>query len=495
MSVPGWVVASSIVLMACVAGACAGSGAGYSASQDGGDEGGADAGPDPGPTGPAIYVSTAGSDLAPGTSPSDAVQTIDAGIALASACVGAPCVVKIAEGRYQESVKLVDGVSLYGGYTVDFSVRDVTEHTAVVASSSEQPSVVATGLVAATTVDGITIEGPDLTLAGGGTPSIALSVASSGDALLISNALIVGNTGAQGVPGDAGTGTTCDASGGEGGVATDCESTPGGNGGADGDPASGGDGGGGGSSDCPSACPLVGSDGVSDGTAGAPGGDGAPGQGGTASADAMGSFATGAWTGSTGAAGLRGTNGTGGGGGGSGGTKRIRACFSCGTLLGGQGASGAPGGCAGGGGSGGGQGGASVAVLIVGSQPVFQNVTVVGGHGGTGGAGGAGAAGTSGATTLDAGLQSATQQTCGAISYSSGAGGLGGPGGSGGPGGGGAGGNGGPSLGVATLGGVGTLGQYTIKPGTGGAGGPGGTSPGLAGASGLSGATVGLQAF
>jgi hypothetical protein len=309
MRVPGWIVATSVVAWACAGGACAstGSGLAYVAS-DGGDDASGDGGDG---LGPAIYVSTTGSDLAMGTSPSDAVQTIGNGITLATSCLGGPCVVKIAEGHYAEALKLVGGVSLYGGYSTDFSMRDAANHAVIVESSNFEPTVVASGLLSATTVDGVTVQGPDLTTADGGQVSVALSIASSGTQLVVSNATVVGGTGAQGAVGATGPNNTCTAAGGQGGVATDCDSANGTGGLAGGDPINGGDGGAGGSNDCPSACPLVGSEGVSDGTGGTAGGNGSPGAGGTPATDTVGSFATGSWVGSTGGPGASGTNGTG----------------------------------------------------------------------------------------------------------------------------------------------------------------------------------------
>ena len=271
------------------------------------------------------------------------------------------------------------------------------------------------------------------------------------------------------------------STGGAGGVSDDCDSNAGGAGSASGDPVEGGDGGAGGSSDCPSACPLVNSDGISGGTAGAPGGNGVDGTGGSAAADVFGSFSGGLWTGALGVAGTRGMHGTGGGGGGSGGSKRFRACFGCNTLLGGNGGSGGPGGCGGGGGGPGGAGGGSFAI-VTDSTVTLDSLNVVGGKGGAGGVGGAGVSGQTGASAPDDGgvPGAAAEQKCGLIDYESGAGAAGGAGGAGGSGGGGAGGVGGPSVAVVTVG-AGHITQYgsTITMGTPGSGGAPGAGGGV----------------
>src|SRR5438067_13075646 len=73
---------------------------------------------------PAIFVSTAGNDALPGTSPATAVRHVGVGILRALSCAGAPCLVLIAAGTYQEQVQLHEDVNLWGGYTQDFLARD-----------------------------------------------------------------------------------------------------------------------------------------------------------------------------------------------------------------------------------------------------------------------------------------------------------------------------------------------------------------------------------
>ena len=93
---------------------------------------------------------------------------------------------------------------------------------------------------------------------------------------------------------------SCKAKGGAGGEPFDCGGSKGGNGTAGDDPPGGGEGGDPGGSNCPSACPLVGSDGTGPGNSGLPGDDGHDGLGGALAEDRSGSFVGGAWVGAPG---------------------------------------------------------------------------------------------------------------------------------------------------------------------------------------------------
>lgn len=481
-----------LVAVAATAAACATSG---SFSGDAPPQ--PDAGSPNDPAGPAIFVSPNGSDNADGATAAAPMHTIQAGIKRATACPRAPCLVKIAAGTYLEAVTLFSGVHIYGGYTPDFTARD-WQLNVVRITSSEARTVIAADLDAQTVVDGVTIAGADLSAGVDGKSSYALWVRQSQAFLVVLHATVVGGKGARGVAGASGGAGVCTATGGVGGSATDCDSAVGGDGNAGGDPESGGKGGNGGGNNCPSACPLVGTDGISDGANGKPGADGVDGPGGAPSDDAIGAFLGGEWAGKAGGFGANGTNGTGGGAGGSGGTKRIRACFGCGTLLGGRGGDGANGGCGGGGGAGGSAGGAGIAVLVIVSQPSFTDSSVTGGEGGNGGAGGEGHAGSAGETMVDNGLRGAASQRCGAITYDSGGGGHGAVGGRGGAGGGGAGGNGGPSIAIGLVGDgakANPFGVVMIATGKGGIGGAGGASTGATGSRGKVGAALGEQAL
>ncbi len=352
------------------------------------------------PVGPAIYVATSGVDTAPGTSPATPLKTIQAGLDAAAKCPGAPCSVLVAAGTYLQALQLRDGVSLYGQYAADFSAR--AGSSVVTIASGDIQTIVANGLTKPTTIDGVTIQGGALTTSDGSS-TYTVWVHGSGSALFLSNSEIFGGKAAAGAPG---------ADGGRPRVPIDRRRRRDGSTIATRTRAAraprrairvtAGDGGGGGSNNCPSACPLVGSDGISDGTAGSAGRERRGRRGRRRGVERLRHLQRRAlWGGALGGAGARGMHGTGGGGGGSGGTKKFVACFGCGTLVGGNGAAGGNGGCGGGGGGPGGSGGGSFG-LVTDSSVTLENVTVIGGFGGAGGAGGAGATGTLGGAS-DAG--------------------------------------------------------------------------------------------
>ncbi|HEX4460265.1 MAG TPA: hypothetical protein VIA18_19940 [Polyangia bacterium] len=433
----------------------------------------------------AIFVSPTGDDTKDGQSPGTAVQHINMGITRSLACAFIPCVILVSAGTYNEQVTLHENLNILGGYSADFLHNDPVANVVNI-TSTEPKTVIASALAVPTKLDGVTITGGSLTT-NDGASSIGLFVSNTHSALTVSRSILIGGTGATGTPGAPGAALSCGTVGASGGTAFDCGGSTGGFGTSAGDATSGGAAGTGGSSNCPDACPLVGSDGISDGSDGTPGGSGSDGTGGAAPTDVFGTFdPTGLWSGSIGTGGTRGFNGTGGGGGGSGGTKRIRSCFGCGTLIGGRGGDGAPGGCGGGPGAAGGAGGGAFAALLVDSEIAFDNVTVQGGTGGLGGAGGDGAGGQAGSTAVDNGITGSASSKCGLINYHSGNGGHGGVGGNGGNGGGGGGGAGGPSVALVRVGSsaVTELDTVTVMPGAAGIGGAGGKGPGPKGADG-----------
>ncbi len=486
-----WNVFYAPLAAALVAAACASSRPG-GAGDDGdhGDGGGApDARGDAAATEPVdagpptiIHVSIEGADSSFGTA-AWPLRHVAAGITRAQTCTPSPCRVRIAEGVYEEEVALASGVHLEGGWNRGFSARDVLVH-AVVITSDAPVTMTASGLNAETIVEGLTVRGADLSARTDGAASIALDVRDAGEHLRLRGARVEGGRGARGDAGADGTLQACSALGGPGGLAYDCGSRGGELGNASGDPSSGGGPGGGGNSNCPSACPLVGGDGISDGGPGGNGQNGASGAPGTAVLDDDGGFTADLWSGTSGGAGGRGHHGTGGSGGGSGGSKRFRACFGCGTLDGGRGGDGAPGGCGGAGGAGGGAGGAAFGAVVIRATVWLEGVVITGGAGGRGGDGGDGHPGNPGGTDGSVGRGGAPTQRCGLIDYRAGAGGAGGIGGHGGAGGGGAGGAGGPSIAVALVTGLlqpaGEPGANAYELGTGGAGGTGGTGATIA---------------
>lgn len=446
------------------------------------DDAGADADGDAaiGPT--VIYVSqTSGDDAKDGTTTTSPVRSIARGIALAAACLPAPCEVHVAAGTYDEAhtLTMVSGVNLLGGYKATDWTRTLGANA--VAISTKDPVVIkADTLTLPTSIDKVLIKGTNVTQAGAATFAVQVS---NTNELAITNSLINGGNGARGADGTPGGILSCSAGGGGGGHASDCSSASGGAGTTVGS-AKGGSSGGGGGSTCPSSCPQVGHDGIGDGDRGGKGDDGASAGSIGAVTDGFGRFTGVSWLPVVAADGKSGTTGAGGGGGGSGGTKKIRSCFGCGTQYGGAGGDGGKGGCAGGGGLAGTQGGGSFGIVAYNATVDLTGTTIIRGSGGAGGNGGNGSLGQTG--TGGSPGASGDNEKCGAIRYYAGDGGPGGNGGSGGGGGGAAPGNGGPSVGVVTVGTSTITGAPTIlggaagepgKPGVGGANGFGGKAP------------------
>ncbi len=434
-----------------------------------------------------------GSNSHPGT-PEQPVATIAFAINAAASCPGGPCDVIVSGGTYDESITMIDGVNLYGGFDAGTWTRDISINETIIRGQSTV-AVTADALTTATTLDGFTVQGFDAPGSSGGA-TIAVLVSDSSSNFSIGNCTIEGGTGGDGADGEDGTNgasglaggssnsssgaagatSTCGADGGDGASGRACTdgAQSGGSGDAGSDASSGGGGGSAGSNSC-SCSGFSGGDG-GDGGAATAGGNGAQGGAGSSSSLSAGSWVGGVWTPSTSGPGTRGKNGTGGGGGGSGGSDRDGLFGGCiNARTGGGGGGGGAGGCAGTAGGGGTQGGASFAVVVVNSVVDITDTEIKVGTGGDGGAGGPGGdGGASGGLGAGAGGSGG-----GFLSEGAGDGGNGAAGGKGGGGGGGAGGCGGPAIGIAQVDG-GTANQTAVSfsGGTGGAvgsGGPGGS--------------------
>ena len=419
-----------------------------------------------------IYVSPSGTDgESCGTSYEQSCQTVAKGI---ERCSGAGCgvLVEWAEYQAQATLRLRDGVSLYGG-CLPASLARPDFFSVIYAPPGGQPAVSADAINAAETV----LQGFQLAAsASGGTngeASVALLVTNSSK-LSVLNSEIVANNGGRGGDGQShgngangndangrtrGTNSSCsNVDGGDGanefGVTVDvffasavCKPTcPNGCFSSQGRPGSTGFGAGGGGRGVPNCAECA----ISRGTTGG-GGDGGRHAGcggkGQVSADTAGGFRGSSWTGSVGGSGTRGGEGGGGGGGGAGGFK-AGACFWVKQQNNGNsGGGGGGGGCGASGGVGGRQGGASLAAVVLNSTVTLRDTRVIGGRGGPGGRGGNSAAGGRGGRGAG-----------GATGAGGGYGGDGGDGGVGGAGGGGAGGNGGPAVCVALVGNSGLAG-------------------------------------
>src|SRR5579883_3048568 len=216
--------ASCIALVLAVMSSCAASGsAGTSAgfASDGGLDGGGGDGGYAVPTGPMIYVSPSGNDGDTGAAPANAVQTIQVGIVRALACSGAPCNVAVAAGNYTGPITLGDGVKIFAGYTLDFATRDPASNVVLIKSTSQR-TVIADGLTASTMLDGVNVVGADMT-GTDGSSTYAMWINNAQSNLYIANSSFLGGKGATGTDGAKGMPVTCNAKGGTGGVADDCD--------------------------------------------------------------------------------------------------------------------------------------------------------------------------------------------------------------------------------------------------------------------------------
>ncbi len=436
----------------------------------------------------AIFVSAVGSDDNPGTA-TQPVGTIARGMELALAAQKE--YVFVSAGNFAESVALVAGLRVMGGFAPGFVTRDITQFTSVLIGQSPTPDKPATvsaqgivGTSGSTVLDGFVIYGPSEL--GDGESSYGVYVRNCTEALKITrNRVIAGNggtgtsgtNGSSGVPGtdgtagvmsmeapssncglellsDAGIGgaQTCDgsdASGGAGGAGycPSFEEAPqlleNGTSGAGILGGAGGAAGWDGKIHHPSCkmCNLPTGDELVDGQDGANGGAGTIGTGGSGCLGSPGAVIEGVWVGSDGSSGNFGMSGNGGGGGGAGGGGDSDT-NKCVDVVGGTGGGGGAGGCGGAAGSGGIGGGGSFGIFVTfeegpATPPQLQYNIVEAGAGGVGGQGGNGGSGGYGGVGAPGGGGGGGQGWC---SYGGGSGGDGGPGGAGGGGGGGCGG-------------------------------------------------------
>ena len=435
--------------------------------------------------------------------------------------------VLVAGGSYGESVTLIAGVDLLGGYNSANWSRDWDVNLTVIqapAGDGHRRSVIADGITESTVLQGFAVYGRSATEQA--MNSYGIWAHGCSDALQILDNEIYAGDGAPGAQGSAGSsgldgtpgspgvdamepGNKCNitSGGGEGGART-CGAVSV-NGGAGGDAVcspqadtqtSGQDGdegdnngigaglGGGGGWDGATSgtcglCSLP--DESMTGGHGTNGSDGTDGALGGGCSDAVGSVVDGHWVAGAGSTGAAGTAGGGGGGGGAGGGGEDTSIGqgSCYDDLGGTGGGGGSGACGGSEGLGGGGGGASFGVFISGgsSAPVLSGNTVEIGYGGSGGAGGSGGVGGSGGDGAAGGVK----QT-GLYVFCTGDAGSGGDGGAGGHGGGGGGGCGGAAVGIwaSDYGGGATgysAGNSFVGGSSGGSAGAGGASLGNSG--------------
>jgi hypothetical protein len=435
----------------------------------------------------AVFVAPSGNDAAGGTR-SDPKRTIAAGIAAASAA--SLHHVYAAVGAYPERVVVTDGVSVYGGYALDWSRPGVgaTEISNATAAGSGIETIVATDVGSTTTLQLLTVRA-----GAASAPGISVyGVRAANSSGLVLEGLTV--TAGSSVDAPAGTTPSGDAAdGGPGGAGNPgaenstgfCSSAAQPAGGLGGTSLVGRPGGKGGLPGLGIQDGFAGDDAVPDGglggpgvlfgatpdatNVGQPGSPGDPGADGVAGSPTFGaSFAQ--VDGAAGSAGGAG-RGAGGGGGGSGGDDN---CDSYGSSGGGGG-----GGAAGGGaGTGGGSAGGSFAVYLSSSNATIASSSLTSGDAGDGGVAGAGQPGGSGGDPGPGGPYGGGGEQDDASNGASG--GRGGDGGDGGDGGGGA---GGPSIGILRgSGSAPNISNTTIRAGSPGSG---GVSAGNAGPAGV----------
>jgi hypothetical protein len=424
--------------------------------------------------------------------------------------------VHVANGVYQESLTLLNGVNLKGAYRPGDWSRNVEESSTIVRGNNtglHKKTVSGAALSQPLTIEGFIFFGQPADQPSGNSYVVWLHQ-SSAPVTLRRNMLFAANgadgargadgvAGADGPAGSAGVNaiapSSCLPRAGGAGASGMCGgiSVSGGHGGgnacpptyntqasglsgANGAGIGGGNGGSGGfdaRKDSGGLCVLPTAGGM-DGLPGAKGVNGANGGAGAGGALASGTISPNEWVGSVGLSGAAGKRGAGGGGGGAGGGAQNNGG---GLTLGGTGGGGGAGGCGGGAGLGGGAGGASIAIFAnLGTAPIVEYCVLYLARGGKGGDGGAGGMlGQGGGGGIGGGG-----------SVCSGQGGDGGNGGQGGWGGGGGGGGGGASYGILVNGATSVpnySAQNAFMGGTGGPGGTGGQSFGAAGGAGTAG--------
>jgi hypothetical protein len=476
------------------------------------------------PAGTIFVEKTLGADFSNcGVTKQTPCRTITWGIQRAR-LIGGPAVA-VASGIYHESLTLMSGIDVLGGFDAEFSRRDIASLRAIIRGpSTNSATVSALGISVPTVFEGFLVLGPTVTVPS--TNSVGILIRESTNAFAVRNNVILGGVGASGAVGLHGSDGIEGATGGAGQnggtislppgiggmVTANGDNINGGNGGLSnppqfgqrngggtaGQPANtpggpGGAGGAGGFHTRPfGVCHLSEFFGPNDGDDGEAGGNGANGSAGAGGNG--GAIVAGAWRSEAGANAVPGSNGGGAGGGGAGGGNEGNATLGCTRYFGptgGGGGSGAGGGTGGHGGTGGGGAfGIFLSLTDVSSLPVLEANQIHLGIGGAGGNGGNGGTGGEGGTGGVGGAPVTVPGAFGLPFEVTGRAGRGGRGGDGGHGGGGGGGAGGPSFGVAAnfehLP-YATANEINVETGAAGAGGAGGLSYGSVGIAGQAG--------
>jgi hypothetical protein len=146
-----------------------------------------------------VYVTTTGSDTNPGTL-ARPMRTINAATARART---ESKDVLVARGVYEGPVNVVAGVSIYGGYSPDFSDRDLTLFPVLLERTTGEagaPALVCTRITAATEIEGFLIAGSDAVREGEGSTAVTLD--GCGPLVVLRAIEIIAGRGADGIRGD-----------------------------------------------------------------------------------------------------------------------------------------------------------------------------------------------------------------------------------------------------------------------------------------------------
>ncbi len=336
-----------------------------------------------------------GNDAGDGLQAQPKAHLLGSGGAFAKALADGKSNIFISTGTLSESATVVvpSGLSLWGGYDAaqGWARSDAIAHPLLMVA--DPTGVSFQTIVAAMTWDRVDVQSANATAPGAS--SYGMFVASSTDALVISNSSVTAGDGAPGSASQAPAAPTTPLSAnglvGSGAYTAVCcqsiisDTCMAGQPGQNACAFSGGQG---------SPCGNGGSPAAGGGpSGGAPGGlreQGKPGGAGTAGADATAptaAFGASALAGYTPAQGTVGGAGAGGSGGGGGGLDYVGSCTCGSTISIPAGHGGAAGGCGGGPASAAGGGGGSFAIYLFDSGPTLDRVTLISGNGGKGGAG------------------------------------------------------------------------------------------------------------
>ena len=179
-----------------------------------------------------VFVWSGGTDLNSGLAPDRPVESLARALQIASAIEGRDTIL-VAVGTYTSAipVRLVSGVSIYGGYGSDFTTR-TTERPVIIGES--ETTVIAENLTAAVVVEGVDFQNANASAPG--EESVVFRVSNAGDFLLLRSVAIQAGFGGDGAAGSPGS------SGRDGGSGRDASGSSGGPGGSPGVGGSGGNG-------------------------------------------------------------------------------------------------------------------------------------------------------------------------------------------------------------------------------------------------------------